>query len=319
MKATRILLPALALSALAYRPAGASFHLMQIHEVIGGVNGQTSIQAVQLRMRAVGQSFVSNGRLVVRDATGNNPVVLIAFPTNVTNSGAGVTVLAATSGFAAATTPSLTPDFIFTNPIPNSYLAAGTLTFEDNFGTVLWRLSWGGSAYTGPGTGSLTNDADGNFNPPYSGPLPSTTAQALLFQGSATALSTNNAADYALTAGAATFTNNAGASGTINSAVSVGDGAPGGELALEAPAPNPVRGAMSYAVILPRTMRVELRLLDLQGRPVRDLASGIMAAGRHDFTWAAWDRRGAALASGIYFLELTGDGVHRARRFVLLD
>jgi len=292
---------------------------MQIEEVMGGVNGQTSIQAVQLRMRSFGQSFVSNAQLVVRDAAGNNPVVLIAFPTDVTNSAAGSTVLAATSGFAAATIPSVTPDFIFTNPIPDSYLPAGTLTYEDNFGTVLWRLSWGGSAYTGPGTGSLTNDADGIFNPPYPDSLPSTTDQALLFQGSATAQSSNNLADYALTPGAATFTNNTGTSGTINSLVSVGDGVPGGELALEAPAPNPVRGVMSYAIILPRTMRVDVRLVDLEGRAVRDLAGEIMAAGRHGLTWTASAARGPRLASGIYFLELTGDGVRRARRIVLLN
>ena len=100
--------------------------------------------------------------------------------------------------------------------LPISYLAAGSLTYEDNFGTVLWRLSWGGPSYTGSGTGSPTNDADAVFNPPFAGPLPSTTAQALRFQFAATARSTNNANDYALTSGAATFTNNSGASGSID-------------------------------------------------------------------------------------------------------
>src|SRR5262249_54241241 len=42
------------------------------------------------------------------------------------------------------------------------------------------------------------------------GPLPSTTRQALKFNGSATALSTNNLADYSVTGGDATFNNNAG-------------------------------------------------------------------------------------------------------------
>ena len=75
-----------------------------------------------------------------------------------------------------------------------------------------WRLSWGGASYTGPTTGNITNDNDGDFGPPYPGALPSSGAQALLFQGTAAAKSSSNAADYALTSGAATFTNNAGQS-----------------------------------------------------------------------------------------------------------
>ena len=35
-----------------------TFHLMQIEQVIGGVGGNTNLQAIQLRMRAPGQQFV---------------------------------------------------------------------------------------------------------------------------------------------------------------------------------------------------------------------------------------------------------------------
>ena len=45
--------------------------------------------------------------------------------------------------------------------------------------------------------------------------LPSGSLQALQFQGPADAPSTNNAADYAITAGAAVFTNNARTSFTV--------------------------------------------------------------------------------------------------------
>ena len=41
------------LGVLALQPAAhATFHLMQIEQVIGGVNGDTTAQAIQLRMRA---------------------------------------------------------------------------------------------------------------------------------------------------------------------------------------------------------------------------------------------------------------------------
>jgi hypothetical protein len=305
---------AAALSTLFVRPAAATFHEMQIEQVIGGVDGSTAIQAVQLRMRASLQGQVSNARLVVRDATGANPVLLIAFPTNVTNSAAGDRVLAATAAFAVSTSPSLTPDFILTNPIPDSYMAAGTLTYEDNVGTILWRLSWGGAGYTGPGTGALTNDADGNFAPQYAGPLPTTPGQALLFQGASFALSTNNAADYALTTGSATFTNNARASGTIVSFVGVGSAPSLNLLALGRPAPNPVRGSMAYSVALPREARVQVRVMDLSGRVVHTLVDQTLSAGEHRLTWNGND----ALTSGVYFLEMETAGTRRAQRFVLL-
>jgi len=102
-----------------------------------------------------------------------------------------------------------------TNVIPASYLAAGKLTFEDDLGTVYWSLAWGGGAYTGTNTGTIDNDADGNFSPPFPGVMQSANTQAVRFPGAANAPSTNNAADYALTAAAAVFTNNAGGNTTV--------------------------------------------------------------------------------------------------------
>ena len=47
-----LILAACGFIAGAATPAVATFHLMQIEQVIGGVNGDTSAQAIQLRMRA---------------------------------------------------------------------------------------------------------------------------------------------------------------------------------------------------------------------------------------------------------------------------
>ncbi len=196
--------------------ARASFHLMQIEQLIGGVNGDTTKQAIQLRMRTSFQNQTQFGVLMAYDATGHNPVVLSAPTISVANFATGAQVLFCTSAFLASTTPPTTCDFVMMNPIPASYLAAGRITWEDHFGTIYWMVCFGGSSYTGSTIGSITNDADGNFGPPWPGPLPSAGVQALLFPGPASAPSTNNAADYVLTAGAAVFTNNAGQSFTIN-------------------------------------------------------------------------------------------------------
>ncbi len=209
--------------------ADAVFHLMQIEQVIGGVNGDTTVQAIQLRMRSTFQQFVTGARVRVWDAQGQNPILLTDFGMDVLfDQPVGRRVLIATASFSGVLDGPLAPDFIMVNLIPASYLAAGSITFEDdpfmgNDGTIWWRLSWGGAGYTGGTDGASVemggNDFDGDFGrwpePPAVMPLPSAGVQALQFQGPATALSTNNADDYALTTMPVTFTNNANGSATI--------------------------------------------------------------------------------------------------------
>jgi hypothetical protein len=226
---------AFAAGVLVAPPASATFHVMQIEQVIGGVDGNTGVQAIQLRMRSVGQNLVGQSRLNVRDANGLNPILVLDLTTNVTNSVAGARVLIATSNFSSFTNPALTPDFVMANLIPASYLAAGSLTYEDDFGTIYWRLSWGGAGYTGTGTGNITNDADGNFNPPVALGLPFLGGRALQFTGAAGDPSTSNNVQYITTPGPATFTKNNGASASIKSTVDVGDQIPGVSLSLGAP------------------------------------------------------------------------------------
>ncbi len=194
-------------------PAGtsASFHFMQIEQVIGGVDGDVSAQAIQLRQRFQFQCFLANGaQLRAHDAAGLNPVVLAVLDQDLPGCALGDRIVVATPQSLGKTDPPMRADFTMVASIPESYLAAGSLTFEDALGTeVYWRLSWGGDDYTGDTTGTVFNDADGEFGPPWPGPLPSAGRQALLFQDAAGARSTTNAADYALTPGAAVFTNNA--------------------------------------------------------------------------------------------------------------
>jgi hypothetical protein len=196
--------------------AQAAFHLMQIEQVIGGVNGDTTAQAIQLRMRSVGQNVVSLSKVVVVDAAGANPILLENLTTNVANSQAGRRVLLATSSFGTYTDAGteFEPDF-FMDAIPASYLAEGQLRFMDDGSTIYWSLSWGGAGYTGSTAGDFTNDSNGNFGPPFGSALPSTSLQALQFTGISSAASTSNSLQYAVTAGAATFVNNAGTSFTL--------------------------------------------------------------------------------------------------------
>lgn len=210
----RSVIPALAIAVFAAAPAGATYHFMQIEQVIGGVNGDTRAQAIQLRARFDQQNILAPARLVVRDARGLNPVVLFDFSTTLPSDAAGARILVATAEFAAYSSPTLQPDFVLASRIPDSYLAAGTLCFETDDATlVVFRVCWGGAAYTGPTTGSDENDDDGgDYGPAFPGPLPAMSVQALQFLGSVADVNTTNAASFALTAGAAAWVNNAGAS-----------------------------------------------------------------------------------------------------------
>ena len=141
---------------------------------------------------------------------------MLDLASNVTNGSLGDRILIATASFSQYTVPAAVPDFIIANPIPESYLAAGSILFENDQQTLLvWRLSWGGDAYTGSTLAAMTNDSDGNFGPPFADALPSTGRSALQFQGVADDLSSSNEVDYAVTADAAVFINNAGDSFTV--------------------------------------------------------------------------------------------------------
>ena len=188
---------------------------MQIEQIIGGVNGDTTAQAIQLRMRSSGQNIVSGSRIEVVDASGSNAVLLENMTTNVANSQAGRRILLATPSFAAYTNIPLVSDFVM-DPIPLSYLAAGQVRYRHDVGfDIYWSVSWGGSNFTGSTTGATANDADGNFGPAVNIAIPSGSLQALQFTGTANAASTTNLAQYSLTAGAATFINNANTSFTL--------------------------------------------------------------------------------------------------------
>lgn len=192
----------------------ASYHVMQIEEFIAGVNGNTSAQAIQLRMRSGGQNLVTSGRVRAWDANGANPVMLIDMTTNVANGLAGDNVLLTSSAFNTimASVGGYSTDFTLTNTIPLSYLSGGKITFESNAGLVYWSLAFG--TYLGTNTGSTQNDADGDFGAPAVAP-PTGSREGIRFTGAATALSTTNAADYALTPNPATVRNNARLSFTV--------------------------------------------------------------------------------------------------------
>ncbi len=215
---SRILFPAVLFAGLqAAASASASYHHIQIEQVIAGVSGDSTAQAIQLRISQSGDNHVGGLEIVACDASGANPIVLATLSGPVGNDSAGSRILICTSAMELRLAPAIAPDFVMTASIPTAYLGAGTMYTDmaaDGLG-ALWRLSWGGPSYTGPGAVESINDPDGDCNPAYAGSLPWDAVRGLRFKFTALTPSTSSANDYLLTVGALRVYNNLGESATV--------------------------------------------------------------------------------------------------------
>jgi len=77
--------------------------------------------------------------------------------------------------------------------------------------------------------------------------------------------------------------------------------------------PNPFNDAVTIVYELPRTVEVNLRIVDILGREVTTLANNRQIAGKHEVTWNA-----ANLSSGIYFVHLEVGAATRVQKLVHL-
>jgi endonuclease I len=82
--------------------------------------------------------------------------------------------------------------------------------------------------------------------------------------------------------------------------------------------PNPFNPLTTISFSTGSPGRVELRVYDIAGRPVRTLAEGVRAVGRYDVTWDGRDDIGVSVASGVYLCTLKTPGCIETRKVVLL-
>ncbi|MFN8587197.1 MAG: choice-of-anchor D domain-containing protein [Candidatus Eisenbacteria bacterium] len=84
-------------------------------------------------------------------------------------------------------------------------------------------------------------------------------------------------------------------------------------------APHPARGGTSVRFALATAGRTTVSLYGVDGRAVRQLADGWLAAGVHAIAWDGRDERGGRVAPGVYFLRLQA-GTHReTARLVVVE
>jgi len=68
--------------------------------------------------------------------------------------------------------------------------------------------------------------------------------------------------------------------------------------------PNPFNSATNIGFYLAESGEVSVEILDLNGKIVRSLGTGIFASGTNQIRWDGFNQNGVPSASGIYFYRL---------------
>ena len=90
------------------------------------------------------------------------------------------------------------------------------------------------------------------------------------------------------------------------------DGVPG-EIGLSNAYPNPFNPVTNISFTLPSSMQVEVNIIDIQGRLVEKVISGLYHMGKHDLLIS-----GNNLSSGVYFIEFVTDKKVDYQKIMLL-
>ena len=87
---------------------------------------------------------------------------------------------------------------------------------------------------------------------------------------------------------------------------------------LHANYPNPFNPNTKISFYLPATEYISMLIYDLNGQLVRQLFSGQLQAGTHQFTWKGMNDAGELVSSGTYFYKLEGPNFNAVRKMTFL-
>jgi len=296
-------------AALADSEKAETFHIMEIVQVMAGYNGNTGIQAVEMKELAAGQDLVATGQINVYDKDGVLATTLGTFAANLANGTSGAHILCATAAFASAF--SITPDLVLTPGVP---LPSGQIVFEKAgckvnsvpYGAINTIVANTSTAPTIPTLGATvlfrTADAPTTLTCP---------------------LTDNAAARFAIRSGTSTssflvFQTNTGDTAHVWSTVTSVETTPPEPVRLQA-SPNPFR--VTTQIDAPDWG--PLAIHDVQGRLVRVLTCAPggacpQVAGAFRGSWDGRDGRGRAMPSGVYFLRYSGASGRAVKAIVYL-
>ncbi|HOF59074.1 MAG TPA: C25 family cysteine peptidase [Candidatus Cloacimonadota bacterium] len=82
--------------------------------------------------------------------------------------------------------------------------------------------------------------------------------------------------------------------------------------------PNPFNPSTTISFDLAKNTKVKLSVYNLRGQLVKTLASGELAAGRHQLIWNGTDSRNRSVASGVYLFRLDAGNYRSTRKMMLI-
>lgn len=82
--------------------------------------------------------------------------------------------------------------------------------------------------------------------------------------------------------------------------------------------PNPFNPMTTIRYDVPRAGHIRIDVFDVRGKRVATLVDRVVQPGHHSVVWDGRDRHGASVSSGVYFSQLTADGVKFIDRMTLL-
>jgi hypothetical protein len=82
--------------------------------------------------------------------------------------------------------------------------------------------------------------------------------------------------------------------------------------------PNPFNPTTQISFGLDKPAKISLRVYDVAGRLVREVAEGELPGGRYERVWDGKDAKGDPVSSGIYFYRLDAGAFTQTRKMVLL-
>jgi subtilisin family serine protease len=81
---------------------------------------------------------------------------------------------------------------------------------------------------------------------------------------------------------------------------------------------NPAHGSAQFNVALPKRENVSMRVYNVRGEVVRELAHDVREAGYHVIGWNGRNQSGQAVASGIYFVRMQAGTFERTMRVTMM-
>ena len=78
------------------------------------------------------------------------------------------------------------------------------------------------------------------------------------------------------------------------------------EFTIGNPYPNPFNGNVQFSIYMLKESSVSIDVIDLSGKRAKQLYKGNLSTGNHNFNWHGKDSSGNQVASGVYYIKVSG-------------